>query len=230
MQLALSTTIAPPPLPVWDELSGNLRQGITTKKQGWNPGPNVVNSTTQIGLQASLFLEGVRQSHRARYYNPITGRFMGRDPEDGDVSNPGTLHRYLFAGGDPVNNMDPSGRDYAGTVSLYSRVSVSGLVIATLQGFSATLGCLELWEAGNTWATAVAGPDGYVLQLPCFALPFSKGGPRNVIHNWVLDMARGSGMDPCAYLKELMKKARKAGDSKTFLAAKATYKGVCRGK
>jgi len=48
---------------------------------------------------------------RARYYNPITGRFMGRDPEDGKHADPKTLHKYLYAGGDPVNGFDPTGRD-----------------------------------------------------------------------------------------------------------------------
>ncbi|HEY2472894.1 MAG TPA: RHS repeat-associated core domain-containing protein [Terracidiphilus sp.] len=111
MQLALSTTIAPPSIPVWDELSGNLRQGFTRKNQAWNPGPNVVNSTTAIGLRASLFLEGFGQSHSARYYNPLTGRFMSRDPEDGKITVPGSLHKYLYAGAEPVDWMDPTGRD-----------------------------------------------------------------------------------------------------------------------
>jgi RHS repeat-associated protein len=48
---------------------------------------------------------------RARYYNPLTGRFMSRDPEDGKPINPKTLHKYLYAGGDPVNRWDPTGRD-----------------------------------------------------------------------------------------------------------------------
>jgi RHS repeat-associated protein len=48
---------------------------------------------------------------RARYYNPQTGRFLSRDPEDGVPSDPKTLHKYLYAGGDPVNRVDPSGRD-----------------------------------------------------------------------------------------------------------------------
>ena len=47
---------------------------------------------------------------RARYYNPLTGRFMSRDLEDGQRSDPSTLHKYLYAGGDPVNAKDPSGR------------------------------------------------------------------------------------------------------------------------
>jgi len=47
---------------------------------------------------------------RARYYNPQTGRFMSRDPEEGNVKDPATLHKYLYAGGDPVNAFDPTGR------------------------------------------------------------------------------------------------------------------------
>jgi RHS repeat-associated protein len=47
---------------------------------------------------------------RARYYNPLTGRFMSRDPEDGNQINPATLHKYLYADGDPLNGIDPTGR------------------------------------------------------------------------------------------------------------------------
>jgi RHS repeat-associated protein len=70
---------------------------------------------------------------RARYYNPLTGRFMSRDPgadndvdDDGDpadwedvgftdaggtdLTDPRNLHAYLYAIGDPVNFIDPSGQ------------------------------------------------------------------------------------------------------------------------
>jgi RHS repeat-associated protein len=47
---------------------------------------------------------------RARYYNPLTGRFLSRDPEDGNVTNPASLHKYNYASGDPVNRLDPTGR------------------------------------------------------------------------------------------------------------------------
>jgi RHS repeat-associated protein len=45
---------------------------------------------------------------RARYYNPLTGRFMSRDPEDGTPFDPQTLHKFIYAGGAPVNSKDPS--------------------------------------------------------------------------------------------------------------------------
>jgi RHS repeat-associated protein len=55
---------------------------------------------------------------RARYYNPNTGRFMSRDPyepkiqgPDGTPINPRELHKYLYTGGDPVNWIDPRGRE-----------------------------------------------------------------------------------------------------------------------
>jgi RHS repeat-associated protein len=55
---------------------------------------------------------------RARYMNPLTGRFMSRDPEESKIfdSNrkpvdPKMLHKYLYVGGDPINAKDPTGRD-----------------------------------------------------------------------------------------------------------------------
>jgi RHS repeat-associated protein len=54
---------------------------------------------------------GVREIYSARYYNPQTGRFLSRDPEDGKALDPKTLHKYLYAGGDPVNRIDPMGRE-----------------------------------------------------------------------------------------------------------------------
>lgn len=47
---------------------------------------------------------------RARWMNPLTGRFLSRDPEDGIPTEPISLHKYVYADGDPVNASDPSGR------------------------------------------------------------------------------------------------------------------------
>ena len=48
---------------------------------------------------------------RARWMNPLTGRFMSRDPENGDKFDPKSLHKYLYADGDPVNGVDPTGHE-----------------------------------------------------------------------------------------------------------------------
>ena len=47
----------------------------------------------------------------ARYYNSLTGRFLSRDPEAGKPADPKTLHKYLYASGDPVNRLDAKGTD-----------------------------------------------------------------------------------------------------------------------
>lgn len=46
---------------------------------------------------------------RARYYAPDAGRFWSRDPYPGRIAEPLTLHDYVYAHADPVNNSDPSG-------------------------------------------------------------------------------------------------------------------------
>jgi RHS repeat-associated protein len=55
---------------------------------------------------------------RARYYNSATGTFVSRDPidthsteVDGTPTDPKSLHKYLYAGGDPINGIDPTGRE-----------------------------------------------------------------------------------------------------------------------
>ena len=46
---------------------------------------------------------------RARYLDPTTGRFRTADPHPGRLSQPLTLHKYLYANASPVDNFDPSG-------------------------------------------------------------------------------------------------------------------------
>ena len=48
---------------------------------------------------------------RARYLNPNSGRFMSRDAYAGSKQEPRSLHKYLYAFANPVNNVDPSGFD-----------------------------------------------------------------------------------------------------------------------
>ena len=48
---------------------------------------------------------------RARYFDPASGRFVSRDPEVGSAYDPKSLHKYLYASGDPVNATDPNGRE-----------------------------------------------------------------------------------------------------------------------
>src|SRR5262249_2492420 len=46
---------------------------------------------------------------RARWMDPVTGRFISRDAFPGSLTDPATLHSYAYAGDDPVNRIDPTG-------------------------------------------------------------------------------------------------------------------------
>jgi hypothetical protein len=106
MQLASSPAFYEPPLAAKPQLSEKPRQGFETKKTAWKPGPNAPNSTVAIGIRAGLVLEGVRETYRARYYNPTTGRFLSEDPIG--FAGSGT-NLYAYASNNPISNKDPLG-------------------------------------------------------------------------------------------------------------------------
>jgi RHS repeat-associated protein len=101
--------------------AGTVRQltsisGAVTDTYEYDAWGNKINST---GTTPNNYLYRAEQYDsdlglyylRARCYNPATGRFMSRDSEDGSAANPKTLHKYLYADGDPVNRIDPKGKD-----------------------------------------------------------------------------------------------------------------------
>jgi RHS repeat-associated protein len=46
---------------------------------------------------------------RARWYNPLSGRFIERDSEFGDKQTPNSLHRYSYGMNNPLAFQDPTG-------------------------------------------------------------------------------------------------------------------------
>jgi RHS repeat-associated protein len=89
--------------------------GTVTDTYDYDAWGNTVNTT---GSTPNVYLYRGEQYDsdlnlyylRARYLNPLSGRFLGRDPAAGQTKTPATLHKYLYAGGNPVSAIDPSGR------------------------------------------------------------------------------------------------------------------------
>ncbi len=67
--------------------------------------------------------------NRARWLDAASGRFISADPFVGFDEVPSTLRKYAYAKGDPVNNIDPSGR-----ISLAVGLAVIGVtsIIASI--------------------------------------------------------------------------------------------------
>ena len=74
---------------------------------------------------------------RARYFNPVTGRFLTRDPATGKITDPKSLHKYLYAGANPVDATDPSGRatfsEWALIVAMISILVLGPMVAASCE-------------------------------------------------------------------------------------------------
>ena len=97
--------------------------GTVTDTYDYDAWGNTVNTT---GSTPNVYLYRGEQYDpdltlyylRARYFNPLSGRFLTRDPEEHKPMrskhkplDPGKFHTYLYATGDPINRIDPRGRD-----------------------------------------------------------------------------------------------------------------------
>lgn len=71
---------------------------------------------------------------RARYYDPLNGRFNQADPFAGNNQDPQSLHKYLYCHANPVNGLDPSGEFGIIGFSLQA-LNVMGIV-STIIGFA----------------------------------------------------------------------------------------------
>jgi RHS repeat-associated protein len=105
---------------------------------------------------------------RARYYNPATGRFLSRDPKDGYINVPKTLHKYLYADGDPVNMKDPTGKGAlfeAALVTAFVIQETTPTILAAAIGICTALESEDLledlWTFGKSaWTGELPeGPD-----------------------------------------------------------------------
>ncbi len=68
--------------------------------------------------------------NRARYLNTASDRFWTADVADPDLFEPLSLHRYLYANGDPVNRADPTGEQ--ATLAEAAGELLTIMVVATL--------------------------------------------------------------------------------------------------
>ena len=70
---------------------------------------------------------------RARYMDPSTGTFTTMDTYGGSLSDPMSLHKYLFANANPVMYCDPSGHE-ASLHGMVAAMAISGVLLAVDNG------------------------------------------------------------------------------------------------
>lgn len=146
--------------------------------------PVVTQNSGGTGLPQNpfLFQGGIQDratgwvKYGARWYNPTTGRWTQQDTLDNPL-DPNNANRYSFAGDDPINNIDPTGRNCAGALlglgvgvlgvglavaGLAAAVSPAGIAVAAASATGAAF-----VEAGAAASAVgyIAGSFGTVLSL-----------------------------------------------------------------
>jgi RHS repeat-associated protein len=134
--------------------SGGITDRFSFDAYGCQLGPkaNVVNPAT-----TSLLYSGETQDFdldmqylRARYYDQSVGAFASLDPAQGNNYDPRSLHKYAYAGLDPVNGADPSGEDFSLTGLLCS--TAIGAIIGAIAG-----GVYAKYSGNNVWKGILIG-------------------------------------------------------------------------
>jgi RHS repeat-associated protein len=80
-------------------------------------------------------------NNRARWYNPVTGRFNRMDPFAGANRDPQSLHKYLYCHANPINSVDPSGQFTGTLIELVHTILIQAMVKWMIHG-AAILGAL----------------------------------------------------------------------------------------
>jgi RHS repeat-associated protein len=92
------------------DFAGAVAQLYAFDAYGNAIGFNPAEALTEFLYSGEQFDSKIGQQYlRARYYDPTTGRFNRLDPFFGSLSDPQSLHKYLYAHGNPINGIDPSG-------------------------------------------------------------------------------------------------------------------------
>jgi len=90
---------------------------------------------------------------RARSYDPVTGRFLSRDPAEGDPQRPETFGAYAFANGNPYVWRDVTGRYSLAELSTSLEVQVQLHLVALARAALLTCELVAMIDAGTGTAT-----------------------------------------------------------------------------
>ena len=100
---------------------------------------------TSLLYSGEQFDTSLQQYHlRARNYNQANGQFTTLDPYSGNLHDPQSLHKYAYCHTDPVNGVDPSGKNFTLTGLQVTMAIISGLG-----------GIVGVRASGGSWTRAV---------------------------------------------------------------------------
>jgi RHS repeat-associated protein len=121
---------------------------------------------------------------RARYLNAETGRFWTQDSYEGSPGTPASLHKYLYANGDPVGGWDPGG--HIGILDALGAITLNG-----------ALRTMVMVQTSVRIATAARFAVGTLQALTVIGLTVSEQFRQDYVNT-----AMATGMNPIAMAEE----------------------------
>ena len=139
---------------------GTVAQWTVTDPYQWPAGVSkFLRLRVEGGIPGSLYYL------RARLMNPLTGRFWSADSYEGSQSDPQSLHKYLYCGGDGVNCIDPNGNASLTEVMVTAAIgaTIGALVAVNVTSYlNPNVTEDELWKAAEYGAvTGALGGVGF---------------------------------------------------------------------
>ncbi len=122
--------------------AGNITDGYTYSAFGELLGHSGLDPQPYSFAGEPLDPNSGFQYHRARWMDPRVGRFVGMDPWPGRPYDPRSLHKYLYAGADPLNTIDPTGRFFSSADVVSALSSLQTLAAVALPQVAAFLEAL----------------------------------------------------------------------------------------
>jgi RHS repeat-associated protein len=100
-----------------------------------NPGKTLTQATSLLYAGEMFDFDSQHYYNRARWYNPLNGRFNRMDPFAGNTQDPQSLHKYLYCHANPINGIDPAGEEF---------FSISFSIVSTLIALAIILPVLAI--------------------------------------------------------------------------------------
>lgn len=138
--------------------------GLPAGHEGTTPSPFTFVGGLGVMVEAdSLYFM------RARFYDPDTGRFLGKDPVEGVLTNPGGLNRYVYGLANPEMNIDPTGEVVH---LLFLPVAAwLGIFSQELQDFNEMRQGQREWGHWSPWERYVGSAVGAMVELATLGAP-----------------------------------------------------------
>jgi RHS repeat-associated protein len=161
-----------------------------TQKPGYTP-----QQLTDLLYTGERFDSDMQQYYlRARYYNPMNGRFNRVDPFAGSPQDPQSLHKYNYAHNNPVNAIDPSGK-YMTFIGLVIAIAI----LAYLAYKGLTYGLFVAFTNARSRGKHRSFDIPRWVRMPIGSTPHDLAQPEKVIgYMGVLSLLAAAGSGPGA--------------------------------